>query len=142
VYRDAQPAVNLFADLLGIKAPTLAIFKPIDYLPGVKAAPDSYVKVAQLPAGGVNIEVIEPVGAPSPWADFVAARGAGAAAHHIAFSFSAKDDLDAAVRKLKTSGGVWKKGMRGVEGQKMGSSPEFEFLDTLGMGIEVSGGAR
>jgi hypothetical protein len=46
------------------------------------------------------------------------------------------------VRMLRAKGGVWKKGKRGFEGEKSGSSPELEFFDTLGMVIEVTGGMR
>jgi catechol 2,3-dioxygenase-like lactoylglutathione lyase family enzyme len=139
VVRDAKSTVDALASLLGIPAPALNVFKPIDYLPGSGANPDAHVRFVQLPAGGVNIEVIEPVGEPSPWAEHVAAHH-GNAPHHIAFSFAANDSLDDQVRALKGKGGVWKKGKRGFEGEKSGSSPEFEFFDTLGMVIEVSGG--
>ena len=87
--------------------------------------------------GSVSIEIIEPVGGPSPWMDFVNRRAPGSAAHHVAFSVAA-DDFDAAVRRLQAKGGLWKKGKRGFEGEKTGSSPEFEFLDTLGLVIELT----
>ncbi|MEQ1896731.1 MAG: VOC family protein [Vicinamibacterales bacterium] len=142
VYRDAQPKADALARLLGLTAPALNVFTSIDYLLGTKAAPGSHVKYVMLPVPNVSVEVIEPVGAPSPWADFIDGRKDGAAAHHLAFGFGPLDDFDGAVRALHAQGGVWKKGRRGFEGTSTGSSPEFEFLDTLGIVIEVTRSAR
>ena len=139
VFRDAERAVKAFANLLGVAAPELRVFRPIDYLPGSNADRDSHVKFAQLPTGGIGIEVIEPVGAPSPWADHLDSHG-GNAPHHIAFRFAVDDNFDQGVRTLLAKGGRWIKGKRGFEGETGGSSPEFDFFDTLGMVIEVSGG--
>lgn len=138
VYRDAQPAIATLATLLGIPAPSLTTFTPIDYRPGDASDRSAHVRYAFISTGGVGIEVIEPVGGPSPWMDFVTARPSGGA-HHLAFTFTAQDDgFDATVRHLQAKGGRWRKGMRGVEGAKSGSSPEFEFLATLGLVIEVT----
>jgi hypothetical protein len=142
VYRDAAPVVATLASLLGVPPPALTTFTPIDYRQGDPSDPSAHVKFAQLRTSGVSIEIIEPAGGPSPWMDFVDARRAGGA-HHVAFAFGPQDNgFDAAVRQLHARGGRWRKGMRGVEGQKTGSSPEFEFLDTLGLVIEVTGSAR
>ena len=139
VYRDAQPALAIMASLLGVQIPSLTPFKPIDYRPGDPAHPAAYVTFAAFRAGGVSLEVIEPVGGPSPWMDFVTAHHAGGGAHHLAFTFGPEDQhFDAVVRHLQAKGGHWRKGKRGVAGEKSGSSPEFEFLDTLGFVVEVT----
>ena len=138
VYRDAQPALALMAALLGVQIPSLTPFQPIDYRPGDPADPAAHVKFAAFRAGDVSLEVIEPVGGPSPWMDFVTTDRAGGGAHHLAFTFGPEDqDFDAVVRHLQAEGGQWRKGMRGVAGEMSGTSPEFEFLDTLGFVVEV-----
>lgn len=139
VYRDAQPALAMLARLLGTQTPSLTPFQPIDYRPGDASDPGAHVKFAQLRTGGASLEVIEPIGGPSPWMDFTTARRGAGGPHHLAFTFGAPDnDFDSVVRHLQKQGGRWRKGQRGVEGHKSGSSPEFEFLDTLGFVIEVS----
>ena len=139
VYRDAQPALSLMAALLGVQTPSLTTFKPIDYRPGDPSDPAAHVKFAAFRAGDVSLEVIEPVGGPSPWMDFVTDHRAEGGAHHLAFSFGAEDqDFDASVRHLEAKGGQWRKGTRGIAGETSGSSPEFEFLDTLGLVVEVT----
>ena len=71
--------------------------------------------------------------------DFVTAHRTDGGAHHLAFGFGPEDqDFDAIVRHLQAKGGEWRKGMRGVAGEQSGSSPEFEFFDTLGLVVEVS----
>jgi catechol 2,3-dioxygenase-like lactoylglutathione lyase family enzyme len=138
VYRNAQPAADAFAALLGAAAPVLATFKPIDYRPVAKANRDAHVRFVQIPAGGVSVELIEPVGAPSPWAEHLSARS-GNPPHHLAFRYTDQQAFDGAVHRLQDKGGVWTKGHRGVEGAKEGSSPEFDFFGSLGMVVELIG---
>ena len=138
VYRDAQPALAIMAALLGVQIPSLTPFKPIDYRPGDPADPGAHVQFAAFRAGDVSLEVLEPVGGPSPWMDFITTHRAGGGAHHLAFAFGPEDqDFDAVVRHLQAKGGQWRKGKRGVAGERSGSSPEFEFLDTLGVVVEL-----
>ncbi len=57
------------------------------------------VRVAMLPLGEPNIELLEPTHAESPVAKFLAKRGAGI--HHIAVRV---DDIRAALARLKAQG--------------------------------------
>jgi catechol 2,3-dioxygenase-like lactoylglutathione lyase family enzyme len=135
VYRNAQPAIKGFAALLGVTEPALAAVKPIDYLPAAHAKRGAHMRSAQITAGSVAVEFIEPVGAPSPWADHLSAHG-GNPPHHLAFRYADQAAFDAAVRRLQQKSGVWVNGKRGVEGARKGSSPAFAF-DTFGLTIEL-----
>jgi methylmalonyl-CoA epimerase len=57
------------------------------------------VVTAFLPLGDTRLELLEPVGADSPIAKFLAKRGPGI--HHVCF---AVDDLEGALADLKTRG--------------------------------------
>ncbi len=57
------------------------------------------VRVAMLPVGGPNVELLEPTGPDSPVAKFLEKRGPGI--HHIAVRVP---DIRAALARLRTSG--------------------------------------
>lgn len=58
-------------------------------------------KLAFFNLGPVTLELIEPIGGPSTWSEFLESQGPGI--HHIAFVV---DSMDAAIRKLEEEGGV------------------------------------
>lgn len=60
---------------------------------------DQGVRVAMLPVGETNIELLEPTSEESPIARFLASKGPGI--HHIAL---AVDDIDAAIRRMLDAG--------------------------------------
>ena len=62
-------------------------------------------KLAFFDLGGVTLELIEPVGGPSTWSEFLEEQGPGI--HHIAFVV---DDMDGAIRKLEGGGAWWCRG--------------------------------
>ena len=57
------------------------------------------VRVAMLPVGETNIELLEPTSGDSPIAKFIERRGPGI--HHIAL---AVDDIDAALARMREAG--------------------------------------
>jgi len=57
------------------------------------------VMVAMLPAGGANIELLEPTSEDSPIARFMERRGPGI--HHIALEV---DDIEAALARMQAAG--------------------------------------
>jgi methylmalonyl-CoA epimerase len=61
--------------------------------------PTQKVRVAMLPVGETNIELLEPTGPDSPIAKFMENRGPGI--HHIAF---AVDDIDTALERMAAAG--------------------------------------
>ena len=85
--RDMQAALALYRDALG-----LPVVKE-----GVAAARGASVSL--LPVGGSYLEVVEPLGADSPFARFIAGRGEGL--HHLAFQ---TDGVDAEVAALREKG--------------------------------------
>lgn len=60
---------------------------------------DQKVRVAMLPIGGTNIELLEPTDPASPVAKFLEKRGGGI--HHIAIEV---DDITASLQRLKSQG--------------------------------------
>ncbi len=57
------------------------------------------VRIAMLPVGGTNIELLEPTDPESPVAKFIERRGPGV--HHIAL---AVDDIEAAMERMRAAG--------------------------------------
>lgn len=68
----------------------------LDY---VEEVPAAGVRVAFLKAGGVQVELVEPLGSDSPVARFLARRGEGL--HHLAF---AVEDIAAELVRLEKLG--------------------------------------
>ena len=136
-YRNAQSAVAAFAGLMGVAAPTLTTTSRIDYLPAAHAGKNATFRSAQIATGAAALEIIEPVGAPSPWAQHLSERS-GTPPHHLAFRFADQAAFAAAVRRLQEKGGVWVSGRRGVAGTRTGTSPAFAF-DAFGITIELIG---
>ena len=60
---------------------------------------DARAKLAFFDLGHVQLELIEPVGGPSTWQEFLDTKGEGV--HHIAFNI---EDMDAQVAMLEEKG--------------------------------------
>lgn len=54
-------------------------------------ASDARAKLAFIPAGQITIELIQPVGGPSTWQEFLDTHGEGV--HHIAFQIEGTDQV-------------------------------------------------
>ena len=80
-------ALQFFQDALGMK------------LDRVATEEGGQTKVAFLPVGASDVELVEPQDADSGLAKFLAKRGEGV--HHICFEV---DDIDAALARLKEKG--------------------------------------
>lgn len=87
VVRDIQQALGFYESALGLA------------LDQVKEAPDQKVKVAFLPAGESNIELVQPLTDDTGTAKFLEKRGEGI--HHICLEV---DDIEAALAQLKAHG--------------------------------------
>lgn len=87
VVRDIHQALGFYESALGLA------------LDQVKEAPDQKVKVAFLPAGESNIELVQPLTDDTGTAKFLEKRGEGI--HHICLEV---DDIEAALAQLKAHG--------------------------------------
>ncbi len=87
VVRDIQQALGFYESALGLA------------LDQVKEVPDQKVKVAFLPAGESNIELVQPLTDDTGTAKFLEKRGEGI--HHICLEV---EDIEAALAQLQAHG--------------------------------------
>lgn len=80
-------AVKLYEDVLGLE------------LHGTEVVPEQKVRVAFLPIGDTEIELLESTSTEGPIAKFIETKGQGI--QHIAFRV---DDIEAALEKMKLKG--------------------------------------
>ena len=101
VVRDVEATARAFADLLGVDVPTWSMTDPEEMAhTRYRGEPtEARAKLAFFDAGNVSIELIEPVGGPSTWQEFLDAHGEGV--HHIAFHI---DDMADQVEMLAGRG--------------------------------------
>ncbi|HHW91685.1 MAG TPA: methylmalonyl-CoA epimerase [Firmicutes bacterium] len=85
--KNLEEAVKLYRDFLQLE------------VTGVEEVPDQRVKVAFIPVGDSEVELLEPTTADSPVEKFIAKRGEGI--HHIAFRV---DNLEKALEEAKAAG--------------------------------------
>ncbi len=96
-----EQSIPLFEKLLGVKA-------------HITGAPCQKVTEARFDVGGVEINLVEPMGPESTVASFLEKRGEGL--HHIAFEV---DDVNAALKETEEKGFrlIDRQGREGVAGQ-------------------------
>ena len=80
-------AVKLYRDVLGLE------------LHGTEVVPEQKVRVAFLPVGDTEVELLESTSAEGPIAKFIEAKGQGI--QHIAFRVN---DIEAALEEMKAKG--------------------------------------
>jgi hypothetical protein len=85
VVRDVEETAQAYAALFGLDAPgwSLTDPEPVAHTRYRGEATEARAKLAFLDLGSVSLELIEPVGGPSTWREFLDAHGEGV--HHIAF---------------------------------------------------------
>ncbi|NLC50927.1 MAG: methylmalonyl-CoA epimerase, partial [Firmicutes bacterium] len=71
VYKDLEAALETYRSVLGLE------------VKGIEVVEDQKVKVAFLPIGETNLELLEPTDESSPIAKYIENKGEGI--HHIAF---------------------------------------------------------
>jgi len=131
VVRDIESAVQRWADVLGVPAPNIITTQPglqcEQTYHGVPS--DAQAKLAFFNLGGVQLELIEPMGeADSAWHEVLREKGEGF--HHIAFWV---EGMPTSAEFLKTKGiGMTHRGDMG-EGQ----FAYFDANETLGVTIEL-----
>jgi methylmalonyl-CoA/ethylmalonyl-CoA epimerase len=101
VVHDVEKTARAFADLLGVEEPQWIITDTVDKTDATyQGQPmQARAKLAFFDLGSLSLELIEPVGGPSVWRDFLDSKGEGV--HHIAFSVK---DMDAEVAMLEDKG--------------------------------------
>ena len=95
IVRDIEAKVKIYADLFGVEIPAI-----IETAPESEAhtryqgePTEARAKLAFFDMGSLTLELIEPIGGPSTWADFLDQHGEGV--HHIAFNIEGMDEVTA-----------------------------------------------
>jgi len=85
VVRDIEKSAKAYAELLGVEVPAWSLTDPEEVAhTRYRGQPSkARAKLAFFRLGSVSLELIEPVGEPSTWQEFLQAQGEGV--HHIAF---------------------------------------------------------
>jgi catechol 2,3-dioxygenase-like lactoylglutathione lyase family enzyme len=101
IVKDAEKTASHYADVFGIPKPTIVpiaddSFAKTNYRGQASTAKG---KAAFFDLGPVQMELIEPVGTPSTWEEFLRTHGEGI--HHIAFKTG---DMAEAVKMLGSKG--------------------------------------
>ena len=93
IVSDVEKTAQAWADLLGVEKPTAHITddKSKSHIKYQGATTDARAKLAFFNLGQVQLELIEPVGSPSTWAEFLEKHGQGI--HHIAFRIKGMDEV-------------------------------------------------
>ena len=85
VVRDIERTAKVYADLFGMDMPAITITDPeeIAHTKFRDTPSSARAKLAFFKMGPISLELIEPVGGPSTWKEFLDEHGEGV--HHIAF---------------------------------------------------------
>ncbi len=93
VVRDIEKTAKIYADVFGMDVPNVIITDTEDKahtrLRG--ASTQARAKLAFFNMGSLSLELIEPVGEPSTWKEFLDEHGEGV--HHIAFQIKGMEEV-------------------------------------------------
>ncbi len=102
VVKDIEKTSRAYAELLGMDPPRWEMTDPVElsHTEYLGRPSEARAKLAFLRMDNIVIELMEPVGGPSTWKDFLDANGEGV--HHIAFEVSgmAKKVADLKARRV------------------------------------------
>ncbi len=101
IVRDVAKSARRYAEVFGIPVPQIVEIANDSFARTVHRGQPSRAsgKAAFFDLGPVQMELIEPVGAPSTWDEFLQTKGEGI--HHIAFRVT---EMPAAIEFLKSKG--------------------------------------
>ncbi len=92
IVKDIEKSSQAYAEFLGMEKPEIVITDPLEKAntnyKGVSTT--AQAKLAFFHLDNITIELIEPVGEPSTWRDFLTTNGEGV--HHIAFEIKGAQD--------------------------------------------------
>jgi len=92
IVKDIEKSSKAYAEFLGMDVPQIIITDPLEKAhTQYKGKPtEARAKLAFFQMDNITIELIEPVGEPSTWQDFLTTHGEGV--HHIAFEIKGTDE--------------------------------------------------
>jgi catechol 2,3-dioxygenase-like lactoylglutathione lyase family enzyme len=122
-----------FADVLGISAPKAIDYKDSQYPPNSKWNPSAPLRLGLWPQKNAGVELIQSVGGPTPWSEYVQTQK-GTAAQHVAINVG--DRMDEMIKDLQAKGGQWTNGKPG------GNYAYLDFMNTLGLVLELNGTSK
>ncbi|MCP4541267.1 MAG: VOC family protein [Chloroflexi bacterium] len=95
VVRDITKSVQAYSQVFGMSEPPVIITDTYDVAKTMyKGEPtNAQAKLAFFQMGQVSLELIEPMGGPSTWQEFLDEKGEGV--HHIAFEIQGTDGVTA-----------------------------------------------
>lgn len=101
VVRDIEKSAQAYAQVLGVPVPGWELTDPVEKAHTLYLGQPSpaRAKLAFIELPNIVVELIEPVGEPSTWKDFLQTKGEGV--HHIAFEVK---DMDKRLADLKAKG--------------------------------------
>ena len=130
---DAATVAARFGGVMGTPEPQVIEYRDAQYPPDTQWDTNAYLRLAFWNQGGMGLELIESVGAPTPWSEFVA-RQKGSAAQHLAIDVGNR--MDEMIADLVAKGGKWTNGKPG------GNYAYLDFMDTLGLIFELNGTSK
>lgn len=132
--RDVEDAIEGFADVLGLTPTEPILFPPqpgpFPFPPGLWNV-NSQVRAAMLQLANIGLELIEPIGGPSPWTDTLD-KQRGNAIQHLSVG-RGEMDRETWLRIGQEKGGRWTNG--GPDGE-FGGFAYLDFTETLGLIFE------
>ncbi|MCX7681325.1 MAG: VOC family protein [Anaerolineae bacterium] len=130
VVRDIERSAEAYSRILGLPRPQIVVTDPPEVAhTRFRGQPtDARAKLAFFDMGQVTLELIEPIGGPSTWREFLDEKGEGV--HHIAFMVR---DTDQVVQYLAA---------HGIEAVQQGdyTGGRYTYVDsvaTLGVILEL-----
>lgn len=93
VVKDIEQAAQKWANVFGVQAPESRLTDPEEksHIRYHGQPTSAQAKLAFFQMGQISLELIEPVGGPSTWKEFLDEHGEGV--HHIAFRVKGMDDV-------------------------------------------------
>jgi catechol 2,3-dioxygenase-like lactoylglutathione lyase family enzyme len=93
VVRDIEEAAAAWAGVFGVETPSASLTDPQEksHVRYRGEPTEGRAKLAFFQCGGLSLELIEPVGGPSTWQEFLDAHGPGV--HHVAFQIQGMDEV-------------------------------------------------
>ena len=93
VVRDIERTAKAYADIFGMEVPPVRITdrEPVTHIKYRGAPTEGRAKLAFFQMGSLSLELIEPLGGPSTWKEFLDTHGEGV--HHIAFRIRGMDEV-------------------------------------------------
>ena len=93
VVRDIERTAKAYADVLGMEVPPVRVTdpQPVAHTKYRGAPTEGQAKLVFFQMGSLSLELIEPVGGPSTWKEFLDTHGEGV--HHVAFRIQGMDEV-------------------------------------------------